>query len=281
MASAGQGKDEETIAAYREAVLRDTSLSDPYNQLGVLHMKRQEYATAADMFEKYLQGDGGSSISAHLNAGACYLAIAQASPMRDSLLNRARTLLVAARSLNPENMAIRFRLAQYYAFADSFDLAQQQYREVLDLAAADPGKHHRETGEAWAQIAFGHVVRKEYPEAIRCFPKAVAAGYEHANLYLQWGLAVLQTIAQGTSVSESRSIAAESARLFRRAIRLDDRTAQAHFWLGESLIRQRIEGENSLNRKLTKEACGAFKRALALDPSYEDAKKEIFRYGCK
>lgn len=277
----GEGKEEESIAAYLDAVRRDSSLSDPYNQLGILYMKRRDYARAAEMFERYITGEGSRSISAHLNAGACYLATTPGSTQRDSLLARARLHLLAARDFNPDNLTIRFRLAQYYVLADSFELAQLQYREVLDLAARTPGSHKREIGEAWAQIALGHSFKKEYREALACFPKATAAGYENTNLYLQWGLAVLQTVGHNGSVDESRKNVEEASRLFQKAIALDAANPQAHFWLGESLIRRRIEGENALNKKLTEEACREFARAMALDPSFEDAKKEMFRYGCK
>jgi tetratricopeptide (TPR) repeat protein len=274
------GKDDESLSAYREAVRIDSTLPEPYNRLGMLLMKRKEYARAAEMFERHI-GIGGRHLSAYLNGGACHLALVPGSANRDSLLHHARTLLVSALEANPRSLAIRFRLAQYYVLADSFDLAQAQYREVLDIAGREPGKHRREIGEAWSQIAFGYSVKKEYAEAVRAFSRAAAAGYENAGLYLQWGLAVMQTVSQNSSAQENREIIAESERLFRKCINLDARNSQGHFWLGEALIRLRIEGENALIRKLTGEACREFARALALDPSLEDAKKEMVRYGCR
>jgi hypothetical protein len=200
---------------------------------------------------------------------------------RDSLLRKTRDLLRTARDMNPLNMTIMFWLAQYYALADSFDRAQEQYREVLNIAGNDPGKHAQEIGEAWSQIGMGYVFKKAYPRAVEAFSRAAASGYNNAGLYLQWGLAVLQTSPPEASARERRDTAAECERLFRRCVSIDSRNAQGHFWLGETLLRLRVEGENDQIRKLTADACREFARALALDPTLDDARKEMARYGCR
>jgi tetratricopeptide (TPR) repeat protein len=243
-------------------------------------MKMQEYAKAAAMFEKTIVCDP-KTVSAYLNAGACYMVMAVQDQDRRALLNRAREVLVRAKELNPDNLTIRFRLAQYFAQADSTEQARSEYDAVLNKAREDPGKYRKEAGEAYSQIGVYYLSKKQFDRAAENFRRAIGSGVENSLLQLNWGIAILQTVDPSAPEGETRKKNEDAVKHFRRAVELDPKNAQAHLWLGEGLIRLRVVGDNESIRRLTNEACSEFIKTLALDPSNQDAKREIARFGCK
>jgi tetratricopeptide (TPR) repeat protein len=271
---------DEALGAYESAISGDTTECDAYNDLGFIYMKKQEYARAAIMFEKRVACNP-RSISAYLNGGTCYLVLAAKDPEPQIARAHARDLLLRARELNPDNLTIRFRLAQYYASADSLDNAKAEYDEVLKKTNETPGKYRKEAGEAHGQIAAYYFSKKQYARAIESFSKALASGYDNAVMHLNWGLALLQEIDPKGSDSDNRRLTEDAAKQFRRATQLDPGNAESHFWLGEALVRSRIVGDDESIRRLTAEACVEFKTVLKLNPRHQDARKEITRLGCQ
>ena len=272
--------DDEALTAYEASVAADSSNCEPYNDLGFLYMKRRAYGRAAAMFEKRI-GCDSTAISAYLNGGTCYLVLAATDTNPRAARARARELLLRARRLNPDNLTIHFRLAQYYASVDSLDDAKAEYDEVLRKASAEPKKYRKEAGEAHGQIAAYYFSTRQYVKAAESFGRAFESGYDNATMHLNWGLAILQEIDPKSSEADNRKLSEDAAKQFRRAIHLDQENAESHFWLGEALIRSRIVGNDESIRSLTAEACTEFRKAIKLNPRHENAKKEMVKYGCK
>jgi tetratricopeptide (TPR) repeat protein len=243
-------------------------------------MKKQEYRKAAEMFEKKI-GCDSSTVGGYLNAGSCYMAIAGSGIERSAMLSRARELLTVAHRNNPENLTIHFRLAQYFALVDSVDLAKEEYEAVLKKASEDPKLYRKEAAESHGQIAMYYSYKKQPERALASYQKAQSLGYENSTMQLNWGIAFLQIVDPQKPEKENRTTTESALGHFRRAVALDPKNAQAHFWLGEGLIRLRIPGNNASVRSLTAEACKEFKVVLQLNPGHEDARKEMERYGCK
>jgi hypothetical protein len=100
-------------------------------------------------------------------------------------------------------------------------------------------------------------------------------------MQLNWGLTLLQSVDPQKPEEKNRTTTESAVSHCRRAVALDPNNAQAHFWLGAGLIRLRIPGDNASIHSLTAQACKEFRTVLRLDPGYEEAKKEMVRYGCK
>jgi tetratricopeptide (TPR) repeat protein len=274
------GDETGALAAYQRAVQADSATCEPYYDLGYLYMKSHDYARAAAMFEKRIQCDS-TSLGSYLNAGACYIALADTASDRASVLTRARDLFIQAERYDPDNVTTCVRLAQYFVLVDSAERAKEEYEEVLKKAAVQPARYRKEAGEAYAQLAMYHSSRNQPERTIALFAKALSCGYENAAMQMNWGVAILQAAAGISDESEARGRAAEAVARFQRAVQLDPRSAAAHFWLGEGLIRLRVPGDDESVHKYTEEACAEFNKALAIDPHHEGALKEVKLRGCR
>jgi tetratricopeptide (TPR) repeat protein len=274
------GNDSGALASYERATIRDSLNCDPYYDLGFLHMKSHNYGRAAEMFERKIRCDS-TSLGAYLNAGSCHLALADKSNDRSSQLTMARDLFTRARELSPENLTVRFRLAQCLVLADSQERAREEYEEVLRIAEKNPTRYKKEAGEAHLQIAMYFASKKQPDRAIVSFAKAEQCKLENSSMQVNWGLAILQVAATLPEEKDARVKAAEAVVRFRRAVQLDPGSASAHFWLGEGLLRLRVSGDNESVHTFTDEACQEFRKALAIDPHHEGALKEARLRGCK
>jgi tetratricopeptide (TPR) repeat protein len=273
------GNDTSALKALERAVVGDSLNCDPYYDLGSLHMRGRNYARAAEMFERKIHCDS-SSLGAYLNAGACHMVLADKGSDRIGELARARELFIQARMLSPENLTVRFRLAQCLVLADSQERAKEEYKEVLRIAGSNPTRYRKEAGEAHVQIAMYYASKSQPDRAIASFASAERLDYETAAMQLNWGLAILQVAGSMASEEEARGKSVDAVKRFRRAVQLDPGSAPAHFWLGEGVLRLRIPGDNESVHKYTEEACQEFKKALAIDPHHEGALKETKLRGC-
>lgn len=253
-----------------KAVEADSTNCDPYFNLGSLYMEQKDYATAARMFEKKIACDP-KSLTSYVNAGICYM-----QPPKN--LARARELLARAVELKPDFFSARLWLARYYAEVDSVAMMKQTYDEVIRLGSEDPVKNKSALNEAYIQLGSYYFSQKNFGAALENFRKALNYG-ESSGLQLAIGQCLILT--RGDDADENRKRTEDAITRFRRAIQLDQNNAQAHFWLANSLLFLRIEGDTKRNRELTDEACSEFKKALRLDPKLEDAKKGMERIGCK
>lgn len=264
------GEKKRALEVLLKAVEADSTNCDPYYSLGSLYMEQKDYATAARMFEKKIECDP-KSLTAYVNAGISYM-----QPPKN--LPRARELFVKAVELKPDFFSALLWLARYYAEVDSVSAMRQTYDEVIRLGSQDPVKNKSALNEAYIQLGSYYFAQKNFAAALENFRKALSYG-ENSGLHLAIGQCLILT--RGDDPDENRKRTDEAIAKFRRAIQLDQNNAQAHFWLGNSLLYQRIEGDTERNRALTQEACAEFKKALKLDPKLEDAKKSMERVGCK
>ena len=235
-------------------------------------MKRQDYASASGMFEKKISCDP-RSLSAYVNAAACY--------MQMKNWTRARELLVRSVELKSDFMQGRLWLGRYFAQVDSLDRAVEQYDEVLKLINSNGDKYRKEAGEAHLQKGQLYFVNTRYERAIDSFRKALSVGTESASLHLMWGQALLQLLDPKGDPEENKRKKEDAIQHFRRAIQIDPNLPHPHLWLGQVLVISRVEGDNEGNRKLQEEACAEYAKVLRLDPRNEDAKKARERIGCK
>jgi tetratricopeptide (TPR) repeat protein len=266
----GLGREDEALEWYLKAIAVDSTNCDPYFNLGSLYMKRQEYASAAVMFEKKIACDP-RSLTASLNAGICYLTIKE--------YDAARTKLLRVVELKPDYYNGRLWLARYYTQVDSLDQAVAQYDEVLKQVADQPDRKNV-AGEAHYLKGTAFFIKQQFDRAIDSFRKASTLGYDNDGLQLMLGQSLLQTLDPKGMPEDNKRKTEDALKAFRRCVALNPNSADGHLWLGETLTRSRIEGENELNRRLTEEACAEYKTALRLDPKNDAARKAIDRIGC-
>jgi len=264
------GEKRKAMDILLKAVEADSTNCDPYFNRGSLYMEQRDYATAARMFEKKISCDP-KSLTAYVNAGICYM-----QPPKN--LPRARELFLKAIELKPDFFSAQLWLARYYAEVDSVVAMKQTYDDVIRLGSEDPVKNKSALNEAYIQLGSYYFGQKNYAAALENFRKALTYG-ENSGLHLAIGQCLILT--RGDDVDENRKRTEDAIARFRRAIQLDQNNAQAHFWLGNSLLFLRIEGDTQKNRELNNEACAEFKKALKLDPKLDDAKKAMERIGCK
>ncbi len=269
----GAGMDADAMDAFQKAWATDSTNCDIYFPLGSLYMKRQEYVKAAVMFEKKVACDP-RSLSSYINAGITYL---QPSNLN---LQRARELFVKSIELKGDFLQGRLWLARYYLQADSLDMAEAQYLEVVRLIGDQIDKNKGVYGEAQKLLGSLYMQKKQYGKAIDAFRKAQSVGADDANTHLSWGQCILQTLDPKDTEEENRKKNDEALKHFTTCVEKDPNSAQGHFWRGEALIRSRIPGDDAANEKLRADACAEWKKVLKLDPRNEDAKKEMEHYGC-
>ncbi|MEK9135675.1 MAG: tetratricopeptide repeat protein, partial [Bacteroidota bacterium] len=269
----GAGMDAEAIAAFEKAIATDSTNCDIYFPLGSLLMKKQDYKRASEMFEKKLACDS-TSLSAHINGGITYLQQANLN------LPRARELFLKSIELRGDFLQGRLWLARYYMQVDSFDLAEDQYLEVLKLIGDQVDKNKVVYGEAQKLLGSLYMINRQYVKAIDTFRKAQSVGADDANVHLSWGQAILQTLDLKEPEEEGRRKNEDALKHFTVCVEKDPNNVQGHFWRGECLARSRVPGEDDKNKKLKEEACAEWRKVLRLDPKNEDAKKRMENIGC-
>jgi len=266
------GREDEAIQVLLQAIQADSTNCDVYFPLGFIYMKRHDYEHAAGMFEKRIACDP-RSLSTYVNGAACYMALKN--------WTRCRELLVRSLELKPDFLAGHLYYARYFAQVDSLEKAVAQYDTVLAMIGPDIEKHKADAGEAYLQKGQLYFIDKRFDRSIETFRKALSVGIDNFPLELMWGQGQLQLLDPNASEEENDRRKQDAALHFRKAIQFDPGSADAHFWLGQSLLLLRKEGDTEGNKKLVEEACAEFSRCLRLDPKNENAKKARERIGCK
>jgi len=264
------GREEDALNWYLKAIEADSTSCEPYFNVGSLYMKRQDYPSAARMFERKIQCDP-RSLSAYLNAGICYLTLKDFASARDKL-----TKVV---TLKPDFYQGRLWLARYFAQVDSLDQAVEQYNEVLRQVEGQPDKKGV-AGEAYFSIGGMYFSRQQFERAVDAFKKSLALGYENDGLQLMLGQGILQTLDPTGNATDNQRKTDDALKAFRQCVALNANNSDGHLWLGEALVRSRVEGETERNRQLNEEACGEFRKVLRLDPKNDQARKSMERIGC-
>ncbi len=270
----GSGREDDAISALLGAIQEDSTNCDPYYQLGSIYMRKQEWASAAQMFEKRIACDS-RSLGSYLNAAACYY--------QPTIKNyqRMREMLVKAIELKPDWLLARLWMGRYYTAVDSLSKAKDEYDEVLKAVGTSNDKRSRDiAGEAEYMIGQYYFALQQYDKVVDACRRSSNLGYDNFSLRMTWGQALLQTLNPRGDQAENRKKIDEATRHFRRASEVDQGSAAAHLWLAQSLVLSRVEGDDEGNRKLQEEACAEYRKALRIDPRNEDAKKGMERIGC-
>jgi tetratricopeptide (TPR) repeat protein len=268
----GMNLYDDALKAYELAMLADSTNCDPFFDLGFLYMRQQNYAKAATMFEKKIACDP-RSLSAYINAGSSLMQVGD--------LPRARELFFKAIELKKDFLQGRLWLARYYVQVDSFDLAEEQYLEVVKLIGDQIDKNKGVYGEAHKLLGSLYMTKRMYLKAIDAFRKTQTVGTDDSNVHLSWGQAILQTLDPKEPAEESKKKNDDAVKHFHRCVELDAKNENGHLWLAEGLVRSRIPGEDEANRKLKEEACDEYRKALRLNPKNKDAEKGMERIGCQ
>jgi tetratricopeptide (TPR) repeat protein len=163
---------------------------------------------------------------------------------------------------------------------DSFDLAEGQYLEVVRLIGDNIDKNKTPYGEAYRLLGSLYMTKKQFGRAIEAFRKTQSVNMDDDNVHLSWGQAILQTLDPKEGEEAGRAKNAEAMKHFRICVEKNPGNVQGHFWLGETLVRARIPGDDEVNKKLKEEACSEWRKVLKLDPKNEDAKKGLERISC-
>jgi tetratricopeptide (TPR) repeat protein len=269
----GVGREKEAKEVLLKAYHDDSTNCDVFFNLGFLYMKDQDWANAAQMFEKKIKCEP-RSLSSYLNAAASYMAMKN--------WERTRQLLDSALAMSPNFQQARLMFARYFLQVDSLERAVQQYDFVLDEVAKNPdAKGNKQiAGEAHFMKGSAYFIKQRYAAAIEEFRKAQALGYDNGGMELSWGQAILQTLDKNASDEENQKKKEDALAHFRRSVQMPPDVAASHFWLGQTLILLREPG-SPINPKLEEEACSEFKKALRLKPGDGDTKKAMERIGCK
>jgi superkiller protein 3 len=157
----GLGREDEALGWYLKATETDSANCEPYFNMGSLYMRKQDFATAAAMFEKKIACEP-RSLSALLNCGICYLTLKDFPASREKLM--------AAVALKPDYDVSRLWLARYYSQVDSLDQAVEQYDLVLAQVEGKPDKK-KVAGEAHYLKGFAYFVRLRFEPALDSFRK--------------------------------------------------------------------------------------------------------------
>jgi tetratricopeptide (TPR) repeat protein len=269
----GAGMDADAFATFERALTLDSTNCDVYFPFGSLVMKRGDYVRASQIFEKKIACDP-RSLSAYINAGITYM---QPSNLK---LDSARARFVKSIDLKGDFLQGRIWLARYYMQVDSFDLAEGQYLEVVRLIGDNIDKNKTPYGEAYRLLGSLYMTKKQFGRAIEAFRKTQSVNMDDDNVHLSWGQAILQTLDPKEGEEAGRAKNAEAMKHFRICVEKNPGNVQGHFWLGETLVRARIPGDDEVNKKLKEEACSEWRKVLKLDPKNEDAKKGLERISC-
>jgi tetratricopeptide (TPR) repeat protein len=273
----GAGMDTEAFESFQKAIATDSANCDIYFPFGSLFMKKQDYASASQLFEKKIVCDP-RSLSAYINAAIAYM---QPSNLN---LSRARELLLKSIELRGDFLQGRLWLARYYVQVDSFDLAEAQYLEVLQLIGDQVDKNKVAFGEAQKLLGSLYMTKQKYRLAIDAFTKSRSVGADDANVHLSWGQAVLQTLDPSPAGTEAEAENAkknqDALEHFATCVKKDPGNCQGHFWLGECYVRSRVPGDDERNAELKRKACEEWRTVLKLCPKNEDAKKGLDRISC-
>ncbi len=176
-----QKKYDEAIQQYRHAVELDSTLSEVYFDLGTLLVIQKRYAEAVPCFDKKISTDT-TAAGAYFNKGIAYIGLSD--------WQAAIPVLKKGLHYKPEHLDGRLSLARTFAQVDSFAQAEAEYEAVLKL---DPKQ-----SEAYKQIGYYNLIRKNYPKATQHLRKHVELDpkSEYGWLWLAQGSALSRQFAE-------------------------------------------------------------------------------------
>jgi len=126
------GDAREGLLAIEQAREKGLDSSTFGRQEAMLKHKQGEFATAAALYERYLE-DNRDSFATTFNLGLCH--------QHQGLREEALTAFNAAKKFEPDNVSVHLALAAVYRVEGHREKAYRHARRALDLALDDPDIH--------------------------------------------------------------------------------------------------------------------------------------------
>ncbi len=157
---------QEEIALLRQAIEADPEYKEAYNDLAVVYMDQENYATAIDLLKKALDVDE-SYFLAHFNLGVCYY---QLGRFDESARSHKR-----ATECNENYTFAYLALAEVYLAQYDYRRAIEVARQAVELDPSEPRGYN-----LWGHGLSG---QERYDEAIEKFQQVIELNPEAAYAY--------------------------------------------------------------------------------------------------
>ncbi len=256
-------------------------------------MARNDYATAASLFEKAV-AQSPKSAEAHLWLGNAYGSQAEEANIfsQASLASKTKSEFEQAVALDPNLLEARSSLIEYYTIAPgimggSYDKA---FAQVDEIRKRDPMMAHRSAAFIYSHQKKPDLVRKEYIDEVREFPKSARAhldlglyyastekNYKAAGEELETALKVDATYMPATFRIGQLAVLSNTnlphgEEMLRKYIAYTPKEdepplARAHYWLGQIFEKQGKKAE----------AKASFVLSLKLNPKQKDVAEALKR----
>lgn len=300
-----QGRIDEALIYYQQAVTMEPRTSDALNNIGVILVGKKRYAEAIPYFERALKVEPGF-YEAHNNIGkaleelgkldeaiAEYRLVLQKKPDHVSALNNLGNALArkgqwpeaiqqyqASLQAKPDQVTAHYSLGSAFARLGRVDDAIVHYRQALQRSP-DNAAVHNHLGLALARKGNFDEALLHFRQAVRAQPEdpdflcnlgrtlvSQQKADEAIPLYLQ-ALRIAPTNAS-VHLALGMALAAagkleEATARFEEAVRLRPDSASAHFSLGRALAIQRRNDR----------AIQHFTEALRLKPDLAEAREAL------
>ncbi|MFB8797813.1 MAG: tetratricopeptide repeat protein [Microcoleus sp.] len=230
---AGEGKLDEAIAIYRQAIELNPNNPEFHRSLGEVLQRVGKHQEAIASYRQAIELQPKFSKAYH-NLGN---ALSQLKQWPEAIASYRQAI-----ELNPNFPTAYYRLAEALKQLGETESAIAAYRQAIELNPNNPDCHHS-LGELWRQ-------QGKYEDAIACYRRAIELQPKFFKAYNQLGN-VLGQLKQWEEAIAS----------YRLAIELNPNTPELHFSLGE-LWQQQGKHE---------EAIVAYRQATELQPKFSKA----------
>ncbi|MBW1741405.1 MAG: tetratricopeptide repeat protein [Deltaproteobacteria bacterium] len=237
-----KGEYDEAIETLKKLIELHPDHADAHNDLGLAYIKTGKFHDAVKEWKDAI-AINPSLFIARYNLVLAYIE----KKMNEEAISELKAIL----EIDPSQSRAHHTLGIMYFIVGNMELAEQAFKEAIRL---DPSrsKHHQSIGILYADTEREELAEQALKQAIQLDPQNELAHLNLAHLYLRCA------IDQYGKVLELNPTMAEIDHEYRRALKVNNNDAKAHFLLG--LIHR--------EEKKDKEAMAEFKKAAALDPSY-------------
>jgi tetratricopeptide (TPR) repeat protein len=232
-----QGRTEEAIQQFQEAIRLKPGYADAHNSLGAALAKKGQIDEAIRQYQEAIRLRRDHA-EAHNNLG---VALEEKGRFDEAISQYQQAI-----RLKPDYAEAHYNLGAALGKKGQFDEAIRQFQEAIRLTP-DYADYHYNLGLALAK-------KSQIDEAIRQFQEAIRLKPNHAEAHYNLGTA------RGMKGQTDGAL-----RQYQEAIRLKPAYAEAHNSLGIALVRK---GQID-------EAIRQFQEALRLKPDYADARKNL------
>jgi tetratricopeptide (TPR) repeat protein len=159
----------------KKAYQKDSSLTDIYLDLGNLNLKSKNFERALYFYNKRISSDP-SSLSSYVNAALCLIQLQR--------YNEATSYLSKALSQKSDYMPAKIWMARNYRMMDSTQKAFDVYSDIIQITKGKENDFKTEVSEAYGNLGYKNLLRKNYPAAIENLKSAVLYSPSSAQYHL-------------------------------------------------------------------------------------------------